>query len=226
MKKTWGIWVIVGLWAGLAYGGDDFNDSVRNKALWKVPAGNMGRLVETNTRLYYNALGASGVRSASWYWKTPYTLNSGDMLEVSTLICLPKVDEPTASAYLGLGLANGYLSGAKYVAVTVRSYDGQRDIVVSGDGRAKSFSLPQTLSVFFLVIRYNATTGKLTIWQRAMDYSWTSKAGAVNLNVWWAVPPGTPLVMAPYIVGQSENMDFTTSNNYYFDDFNVIKTIP
>jgi hypothetical protein len=227
MKKTVGVWAVIGLLAGLAYGGDNFNDGVRNKALWKVPAGNTGRLVETNTRLYFNSLGSSGYRSAAWLWKTPYTLYSGDLLETSVLICFPKRNiGPTAQILLGMGLANGYQPSAKYITVSMSNYNFEREVVVTSDGVYRPFALPQNFDVFYLVLRYNATTGKLTFWQRATDYSWTSKVGAVKLNNLWSIPLGTPFVLVPYLKGSSDSFELTTADDFCLDDFNVIQTIP
>jgi hypothetical protein len=232
MKKTVGVWEVVGLLAGLVYGGDDFNDGIRNKVLWKVPAGNSGKFVETNTRLYFNSMGDAGFRAAEWYWKTPYTLYSGDRFVASILITFPKITlDPSDAIYLGMGLANGSSASAKKLLVTMMDYNSERRISVSvfGGGLVGSyeeFDLPHATSLYYLEMRYTTVTGKMVIWQRGVDNTWATKVCAMNLNSRWQIPLGTPLLLVPYLHGETTDVGLTTSDNFCLDNFSVLQTIP
>jgi hypothetical protein len=241
MKKTVCALVWAGMMAGMAFGEtvlysgrDKFNDNVRDRTKWSQASWRTGRFQEQNGRLYYDSMGASASRQAAWYWKSYFNLIGGDLLESSVLITSPKFSAPLPDSHvaLGLGFANGGTTMAvRHFDVVVQQYESETRIVAESLGggvssRAMIFSLPQAANPFYLIIRYSALTGKVTIWQRATDNSWTLRVGKVNLAEWWGVSLGNMLTLRPYVLGMSNEAIITPADNYYMDNFSAKMFIP
>lgn len=240
MKKALCGLAVWGLSVGLAcggsvglQGGDKFNDGSRDKASWRLPSWRTGRLMETGGHLYLDSWGSSNYRHAGWLWRTAYPLFSGDMLETSVLIHFPwQPLVANSHVALGMGFADGPQALGNILRVTMMDYAGTRviDVGYFGDDSAPSgytiFSLPQDVETFYLVMRYNTLTGKVTIWQRAVNNAWNFKVGTVSLNTWWNVPLGSNLTLTPIVYGFTSERIVTPANGVYVDNFAVKMIIP
>lgn len=213
-------------------GGDNFNDNLRNRTLWRLSTSNTGRLLETGKRLCYDTQDAPYFRNASWLWKTQFWMFSGDTLEMSVLINFPDVAIGAGGQInLGMGLADGYLASSKKFDVLVQDNNSPRRIVLESYGGsltpgARFYPLPRDVSRFYLVLRYDTLTGKVTVWQRAVDNSWAVKAAAANLHTWWELPAGTTPILVPFLYASSGEVPLSPADGLFFDNFHVIQTVP
>lgn len=240
MKKAMWFFGVGVMMAELAFGGgvplidgDSFNDNAINWSKWSRITGENSRLRELNKHLYYDNGGYAGYTIAHLIWDYTYTLFPGDTLQVSALVNVPMVTiSNVAIAHgIGLGFMSGGGSSAKWLRVYAESYNYSRKLVVETLGLGASnvstaliFPLPDTR--FYLIMRYNATTGKVAIWQQSLDLTQKIKVKVINLNANWNIPLGSSLGLQPLIYAVSSGFSRTPADNLWADRFSVQMTVP
>jgi hypothetical protein len=232
------VWIACGvIAAGAARAdfSDNFNDNARNTAAWKsLPRA--GSFLEMNKRLYFRdnrTTGSADYLNALWVNKASYPVAQGQKLEMSILVNIPKLYmTSTSQAYsIGFGFQNGIASATKEVTVSVSDRITDFDGIISFSGADADsgyvpMGIPTPLSRFYLVARYNGSTGSLNVWQQALDGSWSTLMGRVNLRTVWHMPAGATLNLTPYLIAGSSSIPVSEASFLYLDNFSVRYVLP
>ena len=216
---------------------DDFNDGVRNRALWRMFNKYGGRFVEKEGRLFAYS-GAveppSSFHFVSWNVKPVVDLIAGDILEMEALVRLPPValeTNPNARVYVNMNLL--VPSTNKYRGVMfqfLRNHSGRTftETIFKANSSLLEAStpLPSLSNAFVMKMRYNTANGKLSFWSRATaDLTWT-RLKVMDLNQAWGFPLGRALTLEADIQFGTSDTRVDQARVVYIDDFKLTRFRP
>lgn len=207
---------------------DNFNDGVRNTALWKAPDHDDGLLTETGGHLYYNTLGVdpNADHSAALWWKGTYTPSGSGIVETEVLVRMRDgiTQASGETIYAGFGWLKKPSGGVVYL--TVSESGTQRNFFIQCQGPSnplnflRSVPVPATAGKVVLKMRYVAATRMLSFWWRLpTDGVWNKIGKAVNLNDRW-VEPGL-ISFQPFVSCSADGVLVPPSAGVYLDNFGV-----
>lgn len=201
---------------------DDFNDGVRNKTLWRVPAGNSGLLLEQNGRLCY-ATSSGDDAFAAWDWKKVYTLIDRDRLDIVFTLSMPsELYLAGESMKYGVGFRDE-LAPARQVIFWMEQMNQNRwfnTYVTDGFNASDGLYGPQQYpKKMMLRLRYSNQYKKVSFaYKTTLEASWHVLGGGIDLNAQWGV--ASHRVLRPFVYAVSTDA-FIPPYNYQLDNFTV-----
>jgi hypothetical protein len=206
---------------------DDFNDGVRNKALWKVQAGTTALLREQDGKLCY-VTSSTNYGFARWEWKTDYVLIDHDILDSVFTLRMPlKLALSGKSARFGVGFKDENNPG-RYVGFCMIQMLATRWFGVDKSDGSISWLTPygpkKYPATIMLRLRYNNRYKKVSFaWKKPSDTTWQAVGSAVDLNAEWGI--ASQRTLRPYVYGISLGA-LIPATWFQIDNFTVINRIP
>ena len=224
------------LMAGAAWGQgqqvmlmDDFADGVRNTAVWKPSRVYDGLFTERAGRLEYSC--PSGLGMARMTARNGYQLLPGDILEFEALVS-PGPLVSTSNAHLleiGLGFRDQIPNPAKSCLVYLARIPTGLTVLVdvqAATSNTRNYVLPAGYSRYILTLRYNASTGKMSIFYRSVGSSFGVLLGTIPLNRWWGIPVGEGASLTPVLAATSITIPVGSADKAFVDSAVVTITAP
>jgi hypothetical protein len=214
---------------------DNFNDGVRNKALWQIRSFKPStRFMEANQRLFLSTGDVNPYDSTyvMWRMKSSQTLIDADVLEASALINVPSYPSSEADAVIRMGLvwqdpANAVNTINFAVGMTPLykrlhiSYGG-----TGGGGSFLEYTFPVDTRNIYLKIRYSCVTDKASFWwRRPSETVWNRLPFTLELNTLWSVPFNSVAIRSS-LLAESQGFWLQFDDNLYFDNFNETHYMP
>jgi hypothetical protein len=242
MKSGLGLACLAFWLTGAALGGvtvyeDNFNDGIRNKALWEVDNYFHGKFVETDGRLY----GYSGVlnplddyHGITWLQKPAISLIDGDTLEMEVLCRLPMLPLGSATdAHIGMQFGFTIPNSSPKLSVFLWFMINQtgRHLtldVYRPDMTSIGYGIipPGNLSKYYFKLRFKTSSGAFTVWCRTRsDQPWT-ELKKISLSTEWEEPPGSSATLQPFVQFSTKKTRVEDPNCVYYDNFKVTRTRP
>lgn len=224
------------LTAGLAWGQgsqvvleDDFNDGARNSAVWKASHFYDGLFTERNGALYFAC--PSGVGLAQWTAKYGYSLLAGDILEFEALVSAGSLvsTDQTHRLEIGLGFVDQPVNPSKRCLVYLARTPGRPTVLVECFGvgsHYRTFLIPAGYARYVLTLRYNTTTGKITVSYRPLGGMFSVILGTIPINKWWGIPVGESAPLTPILTAQTYGIPVVFSNKAFLDGAKVTIIVP
>jgi hypothetical protein len=214
---------------------DNFNDGVRNRSIWRTGAYTpTTKLVETGTRLFFTTGDINPYDStyATWRMKSSRVLVDSDVLETSALFNVPFYSsaDPGAVVRLGLLWADPAVpQNTINFAVEMTPLFRYLEIIyggTGGSGGVQKYTFPVNTRNIYLKLRYSNVTKKTTFWwRRPGEAVWNRLPFNINLTDLWSIPLNTVIVRSD-LLAECEGFWIQPSHNMYFDNFQVVQTIP
>ncbi len=185
---------------------DDFNDGVRNTAVWKASRFYDGLFLEQNGRLCFSC--PSGIGMAQWTSKYGYRLLAGDVLVFEAVVNAGSLlsTGPSNLLEIGLGFRDRFLNPTKSCLVYLARTATGLSVVAEGQGvgsNYRSFVIPRGYARYILTLLYSTGTGKISVSYRSVGSSFGVVIGTVPLNKWWGIPIGEPAPLTPVLAAQA-----------------------
>ena len=243
MKTGLGIVCLAGWLTSAAFGGvlvyqDGFNDGKRNAALWTFDNYFHGRFAETNGRLYgYSGTAApsNDYHAVTWKQIPAVKLINHDVLEVEAVLRLPMLAISSApNAYIGmeigLTIPNSIPLQSVYFWFTRTSLLGRNfNLDVAKPNRTTDgwgFDPPGNAAKYYIKLRYNTTSGFLTLlYKTSPEQNWTALK-TIDLNGEWNMAPGSPVTLQAYLEFGTSKTRVDEPEYVYFDNFKLTRTRP
>jgi hypothetical protein len=222
--------------AGLAWGQgsqvvleDDFNDGVRNSAVWKASHFYDGLFTERNGALYFACPSGAGV--ARWTAKNGYLLPAGDILVFEALLSAGSQvsTEQLHRLDIGLGFADQPLNPSKLCLVYLARTSVGLVVSVECNGawsHYRTFVIPAGYARYVLTLRYNTATGKITVSYRSVGGMFSIILGTIPINKWWGIPVGESAPLTPMLAAQTYGVPVVWGNKTFLDRAKVTIIVP
>lgn len=208
---------------------DDFNDGVRNSAVWKASHFYDGLFTERNGALYFAC--PSGVGLARWTAKNGYSLLAGDVLVFEALVSTGSL-LTTDQAHLleiGLGFTDQPINPSKsclvYLARTPTGLTVLAECFAAGS-HYRTFVIPAGYARYILSLRYSTVTGKISVSYRSVGSFFGVIIGTIPINKWWGIPVGEPAPLTPLLTAQAYGIPVVFGNKAFLDKAKVTIIAP
>jgi hypothetical protein len=213
---------------------DNFNDGVRNPALWYVSPWSITTFKETGGRLLFtrntqtNLAWQQAGWAAKWFTRS---YDQRDYMDIRVTVRVPHkiLSNPPGTNQtfeVGLGFWQS-LADFNYVELSVRDSLANRKFVVYyesddlGTSHEWTYAAPTNASIFNLRIYFSAFTKKASFyWQLPGEATWHVVRPPLAINTLFH--RGLPYKMRPYMVGYMDEAAVPASWNVYLDNFMAI----
>lgn len=206
---------------------DDFNDGVRNKALWRVQTGNTTLLREQGGKLCY-VMASTNFGLAKWEWKEAYVLMDHDSLDCVFTLRMPlELSQSGQSARFGVGFKDDTYP-ARYAGISLLQMSSTRWFAVDKSNGSTSWlavgvarKYPETA---MLRLRYSNRYKTVSFsWKKLADAAWQKAADPIDVNALWG--PASQRTLRPYVYGVSSGA-VVPATWFQMDNFTIINKIP
>jgi hypothetical protein len=214
---------------------DNFNDGLRNKALWKkLSYKPTTQLIESNRRLRFVTGDVNPLEStfAMWRLKTTRVMVNSDTIETTVMVNIPSLFNYDTDSILRMGIrwSDPTDSRNNITLALQRKATGVNFHVThggaGGGGGATEFAIPDGIRRVYLSILYSCQSDTATFWWHVPGQMvWNKLPLDMDLNSEWGLP-GNTVTLKAYLFAESYNYWPTIGSNLYFDNFKLVHQMP